>query len=154
MAMSYVVAVPEFVASAASDLTDIGSGLIAAHAAAAAPTTAVVAAAGDEVSAAIASLFSSHAQAYQSLSGRAAAFHAQFVRDLSGAGSAYAAAEAANASPLQALEQDVLGVINAPTELLLGRPLIGDGTNGAPGSGQAGGPGGILWGNGGAGGSG
>jgi len=43
--MSYVVAVPEFVASAASDLSNIGSGLTAAHAAAAAPTTAVVLAA-------------------------------------------------------------------------------------------------------------
>ena len=66
--MSYVVAVPEFVASAASDLAGIGSGLSAAHAAAAAPTTTVVAAAGDEVSAAIASLFSGHGTAFQSLS--------------------------------------------------------------------------------------
>src|ERR1700757_3146300 len=47
VAMSYVVAVPEFVASAASDLSNISSGLTAAHALAAAPTTAVVAAAGD-----------------------------------------------------------------------------------------------------------
>jgi PE family len=45
----------------------------------------VVAAAGDEVSAAIASLFSGHAQAYRSLSAQAAVFHAQFVRALSGA---------------------------------------------------------------------
>jgi hypothetical protein len=59
-----------------------------------------------------------------------------------------------NASPLQTLGQDVLGVVNAPTEALLGRPLIGNGANGAPGTGQAGGPGGILFGNGGAGGSG
>jgi len=109
--MSYVVAVPEFVASAASDLSNIGSGLTAAHAAAAAPTTAVVAAAGDEVSAAIASLFSGHAQAYQSLSARAAAFHAEFVRAMSGAGAAYSLTEAANASPLQTVEQ----VINTPT---------------------------------------
>ena len=98
--MSYVVAVPELVASAASDLAGIGSGLTAAHAAAAAPTTAVVAAAGDEVSAAIASLFSGHGQAFQSLSAQAAAFHSQFVQALSGAGGAYSAAEAANASPL------------------------------------------------------
>jgi len=55
--MSYVVAVPEFVAFAASDLAGIRSAVNAAHAAAAAPTTGVVAAAGDEVSAAIASLF-------------------------------------------------------------------------------------------------
>jgi PPE-repeat protein len=52
------------------------------------------------------------------------------------------------------VQQDVLGVINAPTNLLLGRPLIGNGTNGAAGTGQPGGAGGILWGNGGTGGSG
>jgi PE family len=57
VAMSFVVAVPEFVSSAASDLSNIGSGLSAAHAAAAGPTTAVMAAAGDQVSAAVASLF-------------------------------------------------------------------------------------------------
>jgi fermentation-respiration switch protein FrsA (DUF1100 family) len=54
------------------------------------------------------SVFSSHARAYQALSGQAAAFHAQFVQALSGAGASYAAAEAANASPLQTLQQDVL----------------------------------------------
>ena len=84
--MSYVVAVPEFLASAASDLAGIGSGLSAAHTAAAAPTTAVVAAAGDEVSAAIASLFSSHGQAFQALSAQAEAFHAQFVSALTAGG--------------------------------------------------------------------
>ena len=121
------------------------------------PTTAVLAAAGDEVSAAIASLFSGHGQAFQALSAEAAAFHAHFVSTLNATAGAYTAAEAANASPLQALEplwQDVRAVINAPTDLLLGRPLIGKGTNGAPGTGQAGGPGGILWGDGGDGGSG
>ncbi|HYQ34693.1 MAG TPA: PE family protein [Mycobacterium sp.] len=68
------MAVPEFVASAATDLSNIGSGLSVANAVAAAPTTAVVAAAGDEVSAAIASLFSGHAKGFQALSARAAAF--------------------------------------------------------------------------------
>jgi PPE family len=52
------------------------------------------------------------------------------------------------------VRHDVLAVVNAPTELLVGRPLIGPGTNGAAGTGQAGGPGGILVGNGGNGGSG
>ena len=81
--------------------------------------TAVVAAAGDEVSAAIASVFSGHAKDFQALSARAAAFHAEFVRAISGAGGAYSVAEAANAGPLQALFplwQDVRGVINAPTD--------------------------------------
>ena len=66
--MSYVMAAPEMMTSAASDLSHIGSSLTAAHAAAAAPTTAVVAAANDEVSAAIAQLFSGHGRAYQALS--------------------------------------------------------------------------------------
>ena len=59
-------------------------------------------------------------------------------------------AEAANASPLQPL----LNAINAPTEALVGRPLIGNGVNGAPGTGANGGAGGILIGTGGAGGAG
>ncbi|GAB7146114.1 hypothetical protein LRC484719_47230 [Mycobacterium riyadhense] len=67
-----------------------------------------------------------------------------------GAG-AYAAAEAAAASPLQPL----LDAVNAPTQLLLGRPLIGDGANGGTvgGVGQPGQPGGLLFGNGEAGGA-
>ncbi|EFD55180.1 PE family protein, partial [Mycobacterium tuberculosis] len=153
MVMSLMVA-PELVAAAAADLTGIGQAISAANAAAAGPTTQVLAAAGDEVSAAIAALFGTHAQEYQALSARVATFHEQFVRSLTAAGSAYATAEAANASPLQALEQQVLGAINAPTQLWLGRPLIGDGVHGAPGTGQPGGAGGLLWGNGGNGGSG
>src|ERR1700756_1801996 len=155
--MSFLTVAPEVVGQATGQLDNIGSALSAAHAAAAVPTTAVVAAAGDEVSAAIASLFSGHAQAYQSLSAQAAAFHDQFVRGLSGAGGAYTATEAANAGPLQALNpvwQEVRAVINAPTDLLFGVPLIGKGINGAPGTGQNGGPGGILFGPGGDGGSG
>ncbi len=49
---------------------------------------------------------------------------------------------------LQTIEQDILGVINAPTELLLGRPLLGDGTAGTAAS-PNGGAGGLLIGNGG-----
>ncbi|MHA7730486.1 PE domain-containing protein [Mycobacterium sp. ML3] len=47
-----------------------------------------------------------------------------------------------------------LSVINAPSQFLTGRPLIGNGTPGAAGSGAAGAPGGWLLGDGGAGGSG
>lgn len=148
--MSYVLATPEMVAAAANNLAQIGSTLSAANAAALAPTTGVLAAGADEVSAAVASLFSGHAQAYQTLGTQAAAFHERFIQALSTAAGAYGSAEAANASPLQ----QALNVINAPTQTLLGRPLIGNGTNGAPGTGQAGGPGGLLYGNGGNGGSG
>ena len=52
--MSFVIAAPEIMTSAATDLTRIESALSAAHAAAATQTTAVLAAAQDEVSAAIA----------------------------------------------------------------------------------------------------
>ena len=88
----------------------------------------------------MASLFAGHGQAFQALSAQAAAFNAQFVRALNAAGGAYTAAEAANAAPLQTLEQDVLGPINAPFLALTGRPLIGNGASGAPGTGQSGAP--------------
>lgn len=152
--MSVVVAAPEVLSAAVTELADIGSALKAANVALALPTTQLLAAAQDEVSAAIAALLGEHAQAYQVVSAEAARFHQQFVQALNAGAGAYAAADAADALSLQALEQAILGVINAPTNALLGRPLIGNGTNGTPGTGQAGGPGGILWGNGGNGGSG
>jgi PE family len=120
--MSFVIAAPEMVASAASNLTSLGSMISEANAAAAGPTTGVVAAAGDEVSAGIASLFSSQARDFQALSAQAAAFHAQFVQALAGAGNSYAATEAANASLLKIVEQDVaeivVGYVEADAELL------------------------------------
>ena len=80
--MSYVIAAPEMMAAAAADLATIGSDLSAAHTAAAAQTTGMLAAAEDEVSAAIAALFSAHGQGFQALGAQAAAFHAQFVQAL------------------------------------------------------------------------
>ncbi|EFP55895.1 hypothetical protein TMLG_03238, partial [Mycobacterium tuberculosis SUMu012] len=77
--MSFVLAMPEVLGSAATDLAALGSVLGAADAAAAATTTGIVAAAQDEVSAAIAALFSAHGRAYQVASAQAAAVHAQFV---------------------------------------------------------------------------
>ena len=100
--MSFVLAAPEFLATAASDVAGIGSSLSEAHSTAAASTTSLVAAAEDEVSTAIAALFSGHGQAFQALSAQASTFHSQFAQSLQSAGSAYAAAEAANASPLSA----------------------------------------------------
>lgn len=92
--MSYVLATPEMVAAAANNLAQIGSTLSAANAAALAPTTGVLAAGADEVSAAVASLFSGHAQAYQTLGTQAAAFHERFIQALSTAAGAYGSAEA------------------------------------------------------------
>jgi len=89
--MSFVIAAPEMMTSAATDLASIGSTLSAANASAAAPTTGVVAAAEDEVSAAIAAL-----------SARVAAFHEQFVHALTMGAGSYVGAEAANAAAFAA----------------------------------------------------
>ena len=118
--MSFVVAVPDVLGTAATDLSNIGSTISAANSAAATQTTAVLAAAEDEVSVAIASLFSGHAQAYQALGAQAAAFHDQFVQALTAGAGSYLSAEAANvaaftANPAQTIQQDLLGLINAPT---------------------------------------
>jgi hypothetical protein len=150
--MPFVSVVPEFVAAASADLTGIGSAIQAANTAAAPSTTQVVVAAEDEVSAAIAALFSSHGQQFQAASAQAAAFHTEFVQALSAAGGAYTASEAANVSPLQTAAQDLAAF--SPVKDLTGRPLFGNGANGAPGTGQAGGAGGWLFGDGGNGGSG
>ncbi|MFV0494455.1 PE domain-containing protein [Mycobacterium sp.] len=152
--MSFLIAVPELLSSAAAGVADVGSSIGAANLAAFAPTGAVAAAAGDEVSAAVASLFSSYAREYQAIGAQISAFHEQFAQALQAAGVGYAATETVNAGPLQVVADGVLEAINTPTNLFLERPLIGDGANGAPGTGQAGGDGGILWGNGGSGGSG
>lgn len=153
--MSFLIASPEALAATATYLTGIGSAINAANAVAAAPTTEILAAGTDEVSTAISALFGAHAQAYQALSAHVAAFHDQFVHTLTAGAGSYMAAEAA-ASPLQALQLELLNAINAPTLALLGRPLIGDGTDAAPGSGGDGGAGGRAGaiGNGGDGGNG
>lgn len=124
--MSRVTAAPDVLASAAGYLERIERTLREARVITQPRITTVLAAADDEVSAAIASLFSRHGLAYQHASARMSALHAQFVETLDHGAIAYASAEAANANPLQALERNVLGLMNAPTNLLLGRPLIGD----------------------------
>jgi hypothetical protein len=139
--MTGLEVVPEALTAAAEDLAGIGASLNEANAVAAAPTTAIIPAAADEVSAAIAALFSGHAQEFQAVSAQASAVHDLFVQNLQGAAGAYQSAEAAAA-------QQLLDVINAPTDLLLGRMLIGNGADGTAASpnGQLGG---ILYGNGG-----
>ncbi|EFD19243.1 PE domain-containing protein, partial [Mycobacterium tuberculosis CPHL_A] len=86
-AMSFVIANPEMLAAAATDLAGIRSAISAATAAAAAPTIQVAAAGADEVSLAISALFGQHAQAYQALSAQATIFTASSWRalDLRGA---------------------------------------------------------------------
>jgi hypothetical protein len=101
--MAYLIADPEMMAAAAADLATIGSNVSAAHAAAVPSTVAVLPAAADEVSAAIASAFANHAQSFQGLAGKAAAFHDQFVQTLKSGGAAYAQTEASSAATLSSL---------------------------------------------------
>lgn len=101
--MSYVIAVPETMSAAATDLAGIGSTLSEAHIAAAPPTVALVPAAVDEVSAGIAHLFSRYAEDFRGLAGRAVVFHQQFVHHLTAGAGSYAGAEAANIGLLHPL---------------------------------------------------
>jgi hypothetical protein len=125
--MSYVIAAPEMMTSAATDLATIGSTLNAANAAATALTTGIVAAAEDEVSAAIASFFGSYAEDFHALRAQATQFHAQFVHALSSAGPGYAAAEASNVSLLvKGLQQQFFDQgFFSPFIYLTGKPLFG-----------------------------
>jgi hypothetical protein len=109
--MSYVVAAPELMTSAATDLATIGANLSAAHTAAAASTVAVLPAAADEVSVRIAHLFSQHARDYHALAGKAVASQHHFAHNLKASAASYASAEAANTSLLQPL--DVIGSIGS-----------------------------------------
>ena len=110
--MSYLIAAPEIMTSAATDLATIGSDVNAAHMVAAAPTIALVPAAADEVSSTIAHLFSQHAQGYQALAGQAAAFHDQFVAHLSTGAASYTSTEAASTSGLQGIVNAIGSVLN------------------------------------------
>jgi hypothetical protein len=109
--MPYLIAAPEMMTAAAADLAAIGSNVSAAHMVAAARTTSVVPAAADEVSAAIASVFANHAQAFQGLAGQAAAFNDQFVQSLKSGGAAYAQTEATSAAGLKSLLSPLLSLV-------------------------------------------
>lgn len=98
--MSFVGAVPEFIGTSARDLVGIGMTISNSNAIAAGPTVALSAAAGDQVSAAVAAFFSGHARGYQTLSAQAAEIHDEFVQKLGSGANNYAAAEAANAAPM------------------------------------------------------
>ncbi|TVS87910.1 PE family protein [Mycobacterium helveticum] len=98
--MSVLSIAPEAVSDAVENLENLGSALRSATAAAANRTIAFAAPASDQVSTAVASIFGAHAQEFQALSSRAAAFHDQFVRLLNGAAAQYVNAELANAQNL------------------------------------------------------
>ncbi|WP_415624078.1 PE family protein, partial [Mycobacterium intermedium] len=134
---SFVVASPEILANAATELAGIQRAVEAAGAAASGATTQVLPAAADEVSITISRLFGDYAGAYQAISAQAAAFHRDFVAQLNAAAAAYADTEAI-----------VVAALNDRSEKLLGRPMIGNGADGTAEH-PDGGPGGLLYGNGG-----
>lgn len=123
--MSYVIAEPEYVAAAATDLANIGSAISDAGTTAIGPTTGVLIPAGaDAVSAEIATLFGAHAQAFQALSAQAQAFHNQFVQLMSLGAQQYGLTEAANNSSIQAE--------TAVPQQTLGRSVLSQGASVAP----------------------
>jgi hypothetical protein len=115
--MSYVMAAPQMLAAAATDVAAVGSTVSAAHLVAAAPTVAVIPAANDEVSAGIAQVFSRAAQEYHALAGQAAAFNQKFVQHLNAAAGSYAATEAANAASLPSLTASAGSAASAISDL-------------------------------------
>jgi hypothetical protein len=123
--MSLLIAAPEAMSAAATDVANIGSAISAAHMAAAPPTVAVIPAAADEVSSSIAHLFSQHAQEYQALAGQAEAFQQQFVQHLTSGAHSYASAEAANATLLQSLAASTssFSAADDPVQVALGQAL-------------------------------
>ena len=122
--MSLVIAAPESMTAAATDLAGIGSAVDAAHLAAAPSTVGVLPAAADEVSSGVAQLFSQHAVDYQALAGKAAAFQQQFVQNLTSSASAYVSAEASNAAALLQPLAAGVGSMAAVTDQL--GPLLDD----------------------------
>jgi hypothetical protein len=106
--MSYLLAAPESLAAAATDVNGIAAAVHAANAAAAGQTSGVLAAAEDEVSAAVANLFSAHGNEYQAVVQQVAAFESEFTAALSAAAQTYTQAEALNGALLNGF-QSLLG---------------------------------------------
>ena len=73
--VSYVVATPDLLATAAKDLAAMGSAVSAANAAAAHSTTSSLAAGADEVSTRIAAVFGAHGLKYQAVEPQGAQFN-------------------------------------------------------------------------------
>jgi hypothetical protein len=95
--VSYVLATPELLSTAAGELAGIGSAVNAANAAAANSTTSLLGAGADEVSTCIAGLFGAHGLAFQAVTAQAAQLHERFVLTLAANAKAYLTTEIANA---------------------------------------------------------
>lgn len=108
-----MLATPELIAQAATDLTAIDSTLAAAQVRAARSTQALLPAAADEVSAGITRLFTQQAEDFQNPAAQASAYHEQFVQKMGAAAGAYAGAEAVNADWLLQPLETIVGQIVA-----------------------------------------
>ncbi|OBF20581.1 hypothetical protein A5725_15540 [Mycobacterium kubicae] len=117
---AYVLTQPQLIATAAADMATLGTTINQAASAAAARTTSVVAAAADEVSDAIAALFSGYARECQAVIGQATAFHGDFVQALAAAGNAYTSAEAAGVTALASPNTIAPALANTVTFVLDG----------------------------------
>ena len=118
--MSYVLATPESLATAAKDLAGIGSAVNAANAAAAGSTTSLLAAGADEVSARIAAFFGAYGLQYRALTAQSAQWHERFVLALAANANEYLTTEIANA------EINVLDAVDAPAQMPMGsQPIPG-----------------------------
>jgi PE family len=124
--LSYVVAAPEMMTAAATDLATIGSTLDAAHLAAATPTVALVPAAADEVSAGVARLFSGYAENFHALSGQASVFHGQFAQNLKASAASYTQTENNIAVFLSILQRDIAISLpqGSPIDLVSALPAL------------------------------
>jgi hypothetical protein len=91
--MTFVIAAPEMMTAAATDLATIGADLSTAHTAAAEATLALAPAAADEVSVGIAHVFARHAHDYHAVAGQAAASQDHFGRNLKASAASYASIE-------------------------------------------------------------
>lgn len=123
--MSFFNAVPDAMGMAAVELAGINSVIQTANAAAALPTTVIPAPAQDQVSAAVAALYSTYARGYQALGTQVAAFHDQFVRALSSSAGTYALGEAANAAAMRSPLSHLIQPGNAPVRSADGQPVFG-----------------------------
>lgn len=172
--MSFVIVARDALAAAAADLAQIGSAVNAGNLAAANPTTAVAAALAAlfgaharEYQAAAAQAAAYHEQFVHRLSAAATSYavtEVTIATSLRGAlGSAPASVsdgfQAFVYGPIHATGQQWINspvgealapIVNAPTNVLLGRDLIGNGVTGTAAA-PNGGPGGLLFGDGGAG---
>ena len=113
MPVTDLTVIPQALTSAAGDLSALGSSLAEANTLAAASTTDVVPAAADEVSAAIAELFSGHGAWWQQLAAQAARFQQEFIQTLAAAANTYSGAEAANTAAV-GLGENILSLQTGP----------------------------------------